>query len=485
MSLDIPGGSQFPDLQKAGLNLNLESIVKGLTDKDQEFFELAQKKKVALNKQREIDMKSFWESQTGAIERGNQNACDTKNLIDRVRINQGDKVIPIVLPSTKKRSPYGNGKNQTRLPKPRSASPSSGSKSPPSSMINLRLNQSVPPVVSAKSHVVDVIAPETYSDKAIRNLRQFGKAQAGERGTSLGDRAVVFTANGTPMYGDSYLDRNHAENLAANQATSNLPVTQIPKKIQANKPMSAAGLQQQPRANVAPKSDGVGNMLLLGGIAAAVTAVLFLFQYVLIFIQMILQISSVTSTITNIAGSFVAILNNIGSLFGLGEGVIEPLSKTADSILNNTFGKTKVDYVKYQFAKVSAAYVAGQNLLNKVSGLNNTIGTVTADNANNTSKIGNALKSMGMLANGDGWMREDNKISTGTGNLGDKLTNISGLASSLTDITNDVKTATEAQKTLDKEQAEKEKTTKKGEQKATEKHVDSEIPDLHVLGGAP
>jgi hypothetical protein len=247
--------------------------------------------------------------------------------------------------------------------------------------------------------------------------------------------------------------------------------------------MSSAGLQQQPRANVVPKSDTVGNMAVLGGIAAAVTAILFLFQYVLMFVQLILQISSVTSTITNIAGSFVAILNNMGSLFGLGEGVVEPLSKTMDSMLNNVFGQEKVEYVKYQFAKVSSAFVAGQNLINKVSGAANSLGKVAENNANNTSKIGNALRAMQMMASGEGWMNEDNKVNSGVGKVGSKLESITGLSSSLGEITSDVKSAKEAQESLDKEQKSKEAEHKKGEEKATNKHSDLEIPDLLNLGG--
>lgn len=58
MTLDIAPGSQFPDLAKAGLNKNLEDIVKGLIDDDKEVFQLAQDKKVQLNKQREIDLRN-------------------------------------------------------------------------------------------------------------------------------------------------------------------------------------------------------------------------------------------------------------------------------------------------------------------------------------------------------------------------------------------------------------------------------------------
>ena len=232
---DIPPGSEFPDLAKAGLNKKLEDIVKGLLDNDREVFQLAQDKKVALNKQRENDLQSFWISQSGAIERGNQNACDTKNLLERVRSNQADKVEPLVLPSPATRKPYGNGKQQTKLPKTRSSGASVGNRRRPPSLNNLPVNQLLPPAIDPKPHTIDVIKPDQYGDKSKRNMSQFAKAQAGNRGTSIGDRAVVFTANGTPMYGDSYLDRNAQDNFAANQATSNLPLTQIPKKIKTNR----------------------------------------------------------------------------------------------------------------------------------------------------------------------------------------------------------------------------------------------------------
>lgn len=480
---DIPAGSEFPDLRKAKLNKKLEDIVKGLVDSDQEVYQLAQDKKVALHKQREIDLQSFWISQAGAIERGNSNACDTKNLLDRVRSNQADNIEPIVMVNPAKVKPYGKGRNQTNLPKTRSSGASSGNRSRPPSMTNTSRNQLLSKAVGSDSHKIDTITPTQYGDKSVRNMKQFGRAQAGQRGTSVGDRAVVFTANGTPMYGDSYLDKNSAENLSANQATSNAPLSKIPKDIKVNKPISAEGLQQQPRANVAPKGDTTGNLLVLTGIAVAITTVLFLFQHILIFVELILQVSSVTSTITNIGGSFVAILNNIGSLFGLGEGLIDPLSETFDSILNNTLGQEKTSYMKYQFAKISSGFVAGQNILNKVSGLNNTVGKVTETNANNTSKIGNALKAMGMIGGDVPWMNEDNKVQTGIGKISAAVDTVSGLSNSLTEISSDVKTQIKEQADLDKQYQEREKTDKKGVEKSTAINADEYILELEKLVG--
>jgi hypothetical protein len=260
-------------------------------------------------------------------------------------------------------------------------------------------------------------------------------------------------------------------------------VSQIPKDIKANKPMSAAGLQQQPRANVAPKGDTTGNLLLLTGIAVAITTVLFLFQHILIFVELILQVSSVTSTITNVAGSFVAIMNNMGSLFGLGEGLIDPISETFDSMLNNTMGKEKVDYMKYQFAKISSGFVAGQNILNKVTGLNNSVGKVTETNANNTSIIGNAMKAMGMISGNIPWMNEDNKVNAGVGKVGAVLDTVSGLSNSLAEISSDVKSQTKEQAELDKSYKERQAEDAKGSKKAKENNEDETILELEALLG--
>jgi hypothetical protein len=484
MTTEIPPGSKFPDLTKANLNKKLGDLIEGLIKDDKEFFQLAQDKKEKLRKQQAIDLKSFILSQGAAIERGNSNACDNKHKLEKIASNQADKVKPIALTDTKPKSPLIKGKKKQEMPKTRSSTPTRGGRSRPSSLSKFKVNQAAAPAVSNRSHYVQPIDGNNNPVKAKRNANSFVRAQAGNRGTSIGDRAVVFSANGTPHYGDSYLDKNVQENLSANQATSNAPISQIPSKIEVGKPISPNPLQQQPRANVSPKSDTATNLLVLGGIGAAVTAVLFFFQYVIMFVGFMLQVSSVTSTITNVAGSFVAILNNIGSFFGLGEDLLEPLSKTFDGILNNTFGKDKVDYARYQFAKISAAFVAGQNLVNKVSGLNNTIGKVTEDNANNTSKIGNALKAMGMMASGEGWMREDNKVASGVGKVGAKLESVGGFASSLSEIISDVKSAKEQQTSLDKEQAEKQKSAKEGEAKATEKHADSVIPDIERIQGA-
>ncbi len=483
MSDDLPSGSQFPDLLKAKLGKKLDDFIKGMLDDDKEFFQLAQDKKTDLNKQKAIDYKSFVQSQADAIQRGNSNACDSRHNYEQIAAKQAAQVVPTVIPGVAKKSPLTKGKTTTKMPKTRSATPSKGARSRPSSISRFKTNQAISAVTDPKAHYVQPIETNNSPEKSKRNLTQFTKAQAGERRTSVGDRAIVFSANGTPHYGDSYLDRNVAENLSANQATSNAPIATIPNKIEVGKPISSNPLQQQPRANVAPKANTTANLVVLGGIAAAITAVLFLFQHVLIFVELILQVSSVTSTITNVASSFVAILNNIGVLFGLGEGLIDPLSKTFDSILNNIFGQQNVDYIKYQFAKISAAYVAGQNLLSKMGDFNNSIGKVTEGTANNVAKLWNSFNGIGMFGGGQPWAREDNKVATGAAKFSASLGSISGLSSILSDVTSDVKSAKEQQDEIDKKYQQEQEATKEGLNKAKETNADEVIPDIDKIQG--
>lgn len=481
MTFDIDDGSKFPDLRKANLKKSIEKLVKGLIKKDKELFGLAQETKAKLNKQKAIDLKSFVTSQSAAIVRGNKSACGSRELFRGVADDLASQAKPIVLPTTCKVPATGKSKRKTKYPKTNSATPTRGARSRPPSISRVQVNQSVSPAVSNKVFVVQQVETSNYPKKSQRNLTQFARAQAGMRGTSIGDRALVFSANGTPHYGDSYMDKNLAENLAANQAVSNVPLSQIPPDIKVEKPLNASPLQQQPRANVVPKSNTVANMAALGAVAAAVTAVLFFFQQVLTFVQFILQVSQSTATITNIASSFTAILNNLGSLLGLGEDILKPLEETFDSILNNTFGKEKVDYVKFQFAKISGVFVAGQNILSSFGGVKDKLTNLVTRNADNTSRIGNALKMVGMIADTEAWMNENNKANSVASEIKEKLESVSGLASTLTEITETVKTSKEQLSELDKGKSEEDKKEKDAEDKATEKHSDKDIPELRAL----
>jgi hypothetical protein len=152
-------------------------------------------------------------------------------------------------------------------------------------------------------------------------------------------------------------------------------------------------------------------------------------------------------------------------------------------MLNNTMGKEKVDYMKYQFAKISSGFVAGQNILNKVTGLNNSVGKVTETNANNTSIIGNAMKAMGMIGGNIPWMNEKNKVNVGAGKFGVALDTVSGLSNSLAEISSDVKTQIAEQSNLDKEFNYRKAAEDDGIKQSTELNADEYIAELETLLG--
>jgi hypothetical protein len=229
----------------------------------------------------------------------------------------------------------------------------------------------------------------------------------------------------------------------------------------------------------------MGNILALGVVAAAVTAVMFAIQSVLGLVAFIMQIQTLTSTVTNLSASFIAIFNNVVALFGLGKDVAKPMEETFDGIFNNAFGKSNVDYVKLQFAKINTTFTAGVNILQKVGTASDSLGNAIQESGNNTSRIGNALKGAGIIGDGIKWMNEQiTAKSSQPGKLADitnALNTTSQLSDSLSSIVQDVVTAKTEQERLDKDYAAKEKEKSEGESKATEKHTDPELPEIPAI----
>lgn len=481
-------GDLFPDLEKANAAKPITDLVSKLLSEDKEIYDIANDEKEKRRKQLAIDYCSFEKSQKTAVEAGNKNSCADKKQFDDIAKQQADnrrkQDKSIKLPPSGTTRPYGNGKKQTKLPKPRTSSAVAGGAraNRNQKLSSSKFHQGGNGLVSQNKFYVTPITPSNQTEKAKANYESFMGAQAGKRGSSVGDRAIVFSGNGTPHYGDSYLDKSLQENLSANQATSTPTVTAIPKQIKTAKPINADKLNRTKAGQIHPKSDSIGNILALGVVAAAVTAVMFAIQYVIGLVSFILQIQTLTSTVTNLSASFIAIFNNVVALFGLGKDVAKPMEETFDGILNNAFGKSNIDYVKLQFAKINTTFTAGVNILQKVSNSSDSLGNAIQESGNNTSRIGNALKGAGIIGDGVKWMNEQiTAKSNQRGKLADlnnALSTTTELSDSLSAIVQDVATAKTEQERLDKEYQAKEKEKLDGEVKATEKHTDPDLPEI-------
>jgi hypothetical protein len=484
-------GDAFPDLAKAKSAKAITNLVSILRKDDKELYKIAEDEKQSLRTQYINNFKSFHQSNESAVTRGNQNSCVDKHQFDLISAKQSknryedDKKYQ--LPNSTQSKIYTNKvtnskKKQTKLPKTRNVNAVRSNKIyRPPSLTGSYFNQGGQGLTTEDVHYVTPITPSNFADKAEENYKAFIRGQAGSRGTAIGDRAVVFSMNGTPHYGDSYLDKSLQENLSANQATSTPSILAVPKNIKFTKPIDSANLNRYTNGQVHPKSDSVGNMLALGGIAAAVTAILFAIQYVVQLVSFVMHIQQLTATVTNIAQSFLGIFNNISALLGLSEDVTKPLEQSIDGLLNNVFGKDKVDYVKLQFAKINTVFTAGVNILNSVRSSSNTLGNAVEVNANNTSKIGNSLKSMGFIDEKVAWFNEEVRVdfdgNTKLAGLNNGLNLVSSVSSDLLSITTDIKSAKEDLDKKDKAYEDKKKQDSETIKKVEKNYIDEQIPE--------
>ena len=269
-------GDIFPDLAKAAKAKPITDLIAKLLKQDKEIYQVAEDEKQKRRKQLVNDFNSFVISNPKAVEAGNTNSCADKKQMDEIAIQQEDerrkKDTEINLPDSNSKSLYGSKTTQTALPALRTAGAIRGGAKTNrnQSLLTVEFNKAAKGSVTKNIHYVGAVNPSNYTAKASENYKRFVEAHAGKRGRSIGDAAVVFSSNGTPHYGDSYLDKSLQENLSANQATSTPAVDSIPKNIKKAKAIDADALVRARAGQIHPKSDTIGNILALGVVAAAV-----------------------------------------------------------------------------------------------------------------------------------------------------------------------------------------------------------------------
>jgi hypothetical protein len=477
--------ADFPDLLKAEGAESITALMKGFIDRKEEPIEIVQETKDKIDKQRVIDFRSFIESQGVAVERGNRNACaDQKqftDIADQQNRNAQNTWADRALPYSKPARLYGTNPRQIKLPKAVSAGAikagSGASKRPTAESYRGNQGRQQP---LAKPYQVATVTPSLYEDKAKGNYQRFVKAQAGKRGTAIGDRAVVFSQNGTPHYGDSILDKSLQENLSANVAAAAPPVSAVPSQITTGAKLPAKDLTRGKNGQITPKGDTVTAGVAFGVAAAAITLIMFPLQYIVNFFTFMLQLQTATSNIRNIATSTTTFISNIGYLLGFGKDALVPVEKGFDGILNNVFGKEKVDYVKLQFAKLSVAVNAAVNIVDSVRDMSNALGNAVQEGARNTSKIGNALKAARVIDSKFDWMDEKISASRNTGTFAEvnnALAVTGQVTNELSNITRELKEAADEAAQLEKEAKEKAEREKKDHTGETSpKYVDQSAP---------
>ncbi len=451
-------GASFPDLKKAFAAKGVRELLKKVKPGDS-IYEPANEKKKELEKQYRGDFRASIMSHGVAVAAGNNNSCADKKQFAAVATKQQENTNrntkKVKLPSYKRRRVV-----KRKRPKPRGVAP----------LVNRRGKQPRhPSLTNAKvgglntqtptQYRLDTVKPRNLDGKS--NFQNFVAGQAGFKGKVI-DKAITITHDGTPQYGDDEINQANQDNLSANLANTP-PTLDFPSKVSTGTTIDSNKLARKQPGQIQDKGDTVGSIIKLGAIGVAVTALLFLIRDIIGMVTFIINVSTLTSTVTNVAQSFLAIFDSLASLMGLGEGISKPISETFDGILNNVFGKEKVEYVKYNFARINAVFTAGANVLNKVRGTSAALAQGIEENAQNTSKIGNALRRCGAVDEKLAAMDEKIAVNIDKSQakiLNEKLAKVSNVSSELSGIAGDMKTAKDELAQIDKDKAEKEKEAK-------------------------
>jgi hypothetical protein len=470
----------FPDLAKAEAATSLADLID--SQQGRELFVPAENERLKQSKQYRDNFCTFVNSQTTAINAGNKNACIDKNQAEtqaQQQLSNNNQTNGLQTKNNRLTNNYGRGKDRVQLPKTRNAGLTANRR--PRSIANVtRKTQPTP----RQTYSIPQLGKqgEIDADRQRMQYQRFVQAQAGSNKTQLGDRAVFYSANGTPLYGDEVLRQADKKNLSANLATGVPPVTKPPERINLAKPVKG-NIDRVARAQSKPKSNTAGNMLVLLGIAGAVSAIMFALQYVVQIVAFVMNIQNLMNTTTNLAGSFLNLFNNVGSLLGMGANLTKPIGDTIDGILNNVFGKKNVEEAKFQVARINTVFTAGVNILDGVRSASATLGNAVAQGANNTSRLGNLLMSAGIIDRKAEMFEENISVQVSKGgklaDAGKALTTIANVSNELVSITSEVKSAKDELEELEKNNAEQQRqkaeAVEKGKDEATQKYTDSDV----------
>jgi hypothetical protein len=463
--------SDFPDLEKAAGAVALDSLI----TPGKQPAKIAQQAQERLDKQLGADFCSFQLSLGSATSNGIENTCVDKHQHEKVDSQLGNWQAALA-PNKRSRHPSKAYKAGNKLPRPVASAPGGATAQ---SQAATKINQgatSAPP----KTWYVPTIKPSADKGKQERTADKFVRAQAGQRKTAVGDAAIVFGSNGTPYPGDSYLDRSNLQNQSANLASSTPPVLEPPSAIKP-KVVSNGQMKRASNGQIAPQSNTVGNAVALVAIAAVVSAIMFALQYVVALVSFVFNIQNLLMTCNNIAASFTALFGTIGSLLGLGDDVGKPLTETVDGILNSVFGKEKVSFIKYQWAKVATTLSAASNVLSGLRGVSSTLGNAIEVGANSSGRIGNGLKAAGFL---DSTMAAfDEKVSTRQASsklvqVGEALNVTDGASASLSQAAADIKSGNKELEEIDKQFEEQKAATQKNAGEADKQYGAGAVPEV-------
>jgi hypothetical protein len=290
---------------------------------------------------------------------------------------------------------------------------------------------------------VPTLSGSTAKDNNRAAFTAYARGKAGDKSVSIGQRAILFSASGTPIIGaDAIYRRGTVSEFGAGIASTAPPVVSIPKSITKAEPTPVDKIgNKSTKIPVANAGDTIGNATKIALVAGVITTVMFAIQYVIQLIAFILQVTTLMANVSNIYRSVLAMFDNIMFVFGV-KDASKPASQWLDGLLSSVFGKTNAEYIKYNFARCVSIFQAGANIMNLTKSATETMAEGIDDTNQNVGRIGNALRRAGLVSKAIGNFQEKVSIASAKGilaQLNQKLNKTYQVTSDIEDITAEIK----------------------------------------------
>jgi hypothetical protein len=259
----------------------------------------------------------------------------------------------------------------------------------------------------------------TYYSKSIKidrdkqsklNRQNHIDAVNGVKGKSIGQRAILFNEDGTVLRGANAI-RDRAIGL---EMSSQIPS----ERINDGKPIDNIKKGKERRTSKHPNRKGLGEtndifggLAALGGVAGLMAIMAFLVPMHLLTsaIAFLTSITTFFTNVRNVVTTYLSITDGIMALFGY-KGSGDKIKKFAESMLDNVFGKERVDEAKTLFAKGLNSIAVGTKLLERIQmGRNMTLNRVD-EVAYSLGSVNNILKDSGVIPEDSPYMQQSKAI---------------------------------------------------------------------------
>jgi len=234
-------------------------------------------------------------------------------------------------------------------------------------------------------------------DRKGDNRQLFEDAVNGKGNLSIGDRAVLFNADGSITTGannirDKAVGIERSSNIPSESANSGA----IPKKIKNATPYKTS--QHPNKSRLAKTNDLAGGVAALGGIAAVmgVVALLLPQHFVTSAITFLTSITTFFTNVNNAVNTYLTVVDALLGIFGI-KNSGKAMKGFITQIVDNALGKENVQAVKSAFASGINTIAVTTKLLEKTQSMANNTDNKVDEFALKLGAVNNAMGSAGLI----------------------------------------------------------------------------------------